>query len=71
MCQKMAGIILKQEMELSSLRPLDTFILHISAEKEGILPILVGQAEQWRQKQKAGVMKQPLRVFLCRQCSRS
>lgn len=45
----MTALIFRQEMELSNLRSLDTLILHMLPDKEGMLPTLANQMDFWRQ----------------------
>lgn len=63
-CCHLTQLVLRQEMELSHLRCQDTFVLHLTGDTNGALPILMKAAGEWKQHQQEGKVTKPLRAYL-------
>lgn len=60
----LAKLVLRQEMELQTIRAQDSYVFHILVDKEGVLQLLLDQGVAWGQMEPKPV---PLRVHLFRE----
>lgn len=63
-CRQLTALVLRQEMELSHLRCQDTFILHLSGDSRGALPLMTKAAAEWKEQMQQGKATMALKTRL-------